>query len=328
MQFRSSVFELYLHELLMRLGYSIEVHRDSGSGKTGRPDFYAEAGRKYGTYLEAVLSTGMSDSERGAMMRENTVYDAINGIRSPDFSLLLAVRGSPETTPPQRRLRVFLEEWLGRLDYLRLCEIYKRRGPAGMPRHTFSHQGWHIEFTPIPKAPDKRGRPGVRPIGVTLTGVQLNNAKEAMHDSVKEKASRYGDLRAPFVVAVNSLVLGVDREDAVDALFGSQQMIVPLESGEDPEIEWTRARDGIWVGKDRPQHTSMSAVLFVKGLTAWSLATPTPILYFNPWARYPLSGPIETLSVCRPYQGKLKFSDGIHPRTLFDLPSNWPETER
>ena len=37
----SASFELYLHELLVRLGYSLAVHPETESGK--RPEFFAHA---------------------------------------------------------------------------------------------------------------------------------------------------------------------------------------------------------------------------------------------------------------------------------------------
>ena len=324
-QFTASVFELYLHELLVQLGYSVEIHRGSESEQGRRPDFYVTSRETEGTYIEAVVATGLSDQERGAISRKNAVYDAINTVDSPDFFLWLTVRGTPETAPPQRSLRLFLEEWLGSLDYDKLCESYESRRLGGMPRQHFSHAGWRIEFAPIPKSPDRRGGPGVRPIGVTFSGLQTCNTKEVIRGSITRKGSRYGELSSGYIIAVDSLEVGTGNDHFEDALIGSPQMVIPCDPGSTADPFWIRNYDGVWGNAEKPKYTRIGAVMAVKRLTAWSLATPAPVVYINPWAGYPVTGPIEELGTARFENGGFSYSEGTHPRALLDLPEGWPE---
>src|SRR4051794_20825005 len=48
----AALFELYCHELLLRHGYEVEVHRKKSGAKATRPDFQASQRGKESFYLE------------------------------------------------------------------------------------------------------------------------------------------------------------------------------------------------------------------------------------------------------------------------------------
>ena len=53
-QHRGAAFELYLHELLSRLGYELTIHPPTPSKKDTRPDFLAKHESEGAFYVEAV----------------------------------------------------------------------------------------------------------------------------------------------------------------------------------------------------------------------------------------------------------------------------------
>jgi hypothetical protein len=57
--FPSAFFELFLHELLLRLGCNVEVHPDPGTGSSRRPDFLVTDPDGQQFFLEAVLATDL-----------------------------------------------------------------------------------------------------------------------------------------------------------------------------------------------------------------------------------------------------------------------------
>jgi len=164
-QFVAAAFELYLHELLRRLGYQIQVHPENPTGKSGRPDFLVICPAGARLYVEAVLVTDVSDMERGAEARMNVVYDALNKLGPTDFFLGMEMRGAPETPPRAKGLRSALAQWLAGLDADAVAKAMAVAGRSALPNRVFEHNGWRIEFHAIPKS-----KPIVRDLAVEMVG--------------------------------------------------------------------------------------------------------------------------------------------------------------
>jgi hypothetical protein len=141
----------------------------------------------------------------------------------------------------------------------------------------------------------------------------------AIRDAVIGKATRYGDLDLPYVVAVNATSDFADEEDAVDALFGPLATIVPEEGD---EHEFARLADGVWKGGG--QNTRVSAVLSTERLTPWSVGQARARLIINPWARKPLPELALGVDVLRLQGPVLRRFPGKDLRTIFGCPEGWP----
>lgn len=83
-QFDGAFFELYVHECLLRMGYTVTCHPEP-EGSERRPDFLAEKNRSR-MYVEA-RSASTSDVSVGAAARLNTVYQSLDRLDSPNFFL-------------------------------------------------------------------------------------------------------------------------------------------------------------------------------------------------------------------------------------------------
>lgn len=155
--FLSSFFELYLHELLYQLEYSIKIHPLSSNG-VKRPDFLAHCSNADEFYIEAVLATDMSMKDAGKLAIMNKVYEIIDELDSPNFFIGMNINGAPDTSPPAKKIKSFLERWLNGLNPNQI-------DPTDLdaaPKWKFSHEGWDIEFYPFPKSPKTRGKNGIR----------------------------------------------------------------------------------------------------------------------------------------------------------------------
>lgn len=324
MNFLSACFELYLHELLRRLGYKLSVHPVTNSSR--RLDFLACSPSGNDFYMESVLASDTSKEEAAQEARMNAVYDEIDKLDSPDFFIRMEIDGAPDTQPPGSKIRSKLAAWLGNLNYSEMVELYKKDGINAMPRMPFRYESWAIDFFPIPKTPAARGKPGVRPIGVHMPAhCQAVHTEEVIRNSLVEKRpAEYGDLDKPYVIAVDALVMSYDFEEvAMDALFGDPQWALPQTLGGTTFIPMPRKRNGFWWGLSGGQNTRVSAVLLTNLGDPTRVATEDICLFHNPWAARPLLGEIRQLSEAIPEGDRMRFKEGKHPREIFNLPDGW-----
>ena len=65
-----------------------------------------------------------------------------------------------------RNLRERLERCLVTLNYDEIAQMYREQDYSPLPSLTVSEQGALFTFTAMPKGPERRGQPGVRPVGI------------------------------------------------------------------------------------------------------------------------------------------------------------------
>src|SRR5437773_9134038 len=114
-QFDSAFFELYLHELLLRLGCEVTVH-PTLNGTDAKPDCLARF-RGQEVIVEAVIATDRTDKERARDARLNALYDAINRKTiSPNFIICLGPILDRNAVPTPKKIRKFIKERIAGLD--------------------------------------------------------------------------------------------------------------------------------------------------------------------------------------------------------------------
>jgi hypothetical protein len=318
--YNSAIFELVLYTTLRRLGCGVDVHPFTPTGER-RPDFWVGGTQPF--FLEAAVASDESTQQRSANQRMNAVYDALNQLRSPDFFIGLELHGSPATPPSSRALRNFLTERLALLDYAALRTAFEHSGDIECaPRWRFEHAGWVIDFFPIPKSPETRGDSDVRPVGAFLEEATWRVGCAAFRNTLRKKAGKYGQLGAPFVIAVNAIDHAEDI-DVKDALFGQECIEVAVSEHGTRERQ-ARMRNGIWWGPRGPRNTRVSAVLAVFGLNHSNVAKVGVRLYNNPWAARPYSGPLSRFSQLALVGDRMVDLPGISLGEILGLPSNWP----
>ena len=218
-QHQAAFFELYLHELLTGIGFQCEPHPEI-LGEATHPDFGLSRQNERCFYLEGTLARE-SESRAAEEARIAQVYDILNDIPPADFFLELRLRGAPNTPPRGAQLGRDLHKWLSTLDADALTARLEQDGIDDFPTFEWSHEGWEISFVPIPKTPALRGQPGVRPVGIIApVEFRIINGHRALQAAVASKATKYGTLDLPFVVAVNVLDDFADQSDVFDALLG------------------------------------------------------------------------------------------------------------
>lgn len=190
-QFHGAFWELYLHECLIRLGYSVTLHPELEL-TTRRPDFLAKR-ESEAFYLEA-RSASEPDDEITAGRRRGRVYDALNRLESRNFFLWVDVDGEGATDLPTRPFRKRLEQWLATLDPDDVKQRMEAAGGVdGVEPFKWRSGDWQLVFRPIPKAVDSRGTADLRPVGVFGPGEAsiIDNATP-LRRALGDKGAAYG----------------------------------------------------------------------------------------------------------------------------------------
>jgi hypothetical protein len=324
----SAFFELTLHEMLLGLGCQVTLHPDVPGAGEKHPDFLVLSPQCGPFYMEAILSTGESAEDVSARRRMDDAYNALNNFECPDFFIHMSLDGAPATPPSAKAMRRFLRCKLEGLDPDELGEAMKAGGLEALPHWPYEHDGWRIRFYPIPKGPGFRGKPGVRPVGSRVYGMWGGNCKDAIKGAIVKKASRYGELDQPYVIAVNVLDDFVDDTDITQALFGTEQWTIAVgPQGIAGAPQMRRKRDGVWIDAGGPRYTRLSAVLIAEKLHHWNVPMAKTRLYHNPWAQRPCGCELRQLPQAVPHDGQMVQVDGRSLGDVLGLPQGWPGAE-
>ena len=316
---RSALFEIVLHEVATRLGCKLSPHPVL-EGVATHPDFLVrEPTNSASFYLEAIVP-GDSEDEVSAAKREGEVYAILDQMDSPNFFVNVAVRGSPGTPVPASKIRQMLAEELAELDPDKVALM-----PAeSIPRWQFNHDGWKLEFWPMPKNA-ARNKPGLRTLGIRGTsGWQAVTPEVPVRRAVEVKAKKYGILDRPYIVAVNALDILADRDAITDALLGDQFVGVQ-ETTAGHFKQHGRMKNGAFGNQANPRNQEVSAVLVFTLLRVDRLRDCEVCLYHHPCAKRPFGGVLTKFPQRAVRGGKCVDVDGISLGDLLDLPSAWPE---
>lgn len=322
-QSKGAFFELYLHECLFRMGYSVTCHPEL-EGTNRRPDFLAEKdGRSI--YLEA-RSASSSDVAVGKSARVNAVYESLDKLDSPNFFLWIDIAKQGDAPLRARPLRGRLEKWLARLDPDDHTLVGKRRDD--LPGLTHEDAGWKIDFRAVPRSPKARGREGARPLGIFGGGeAHWVQDEEGIRGALTDKGSAYGSLGVPFVVAVASSSVTLDDDDVLNALYGSE--VVEFRTFADGTESTVLARkpDGYWYRGDHWDHRGVSAVLVVRNLHPAFVGAQQHTIWEHPDPEVVVDGfPLWRRSVVE--DGNLTFVDPeCSQAEWFALGDPWPVGE-
>lgn len=319
--FLSAYFELYLYSLLKKLECKIEIHPSIQTVGT-KPDFLVYEDEKETWFLEATLTKDQSDEKEAAEARKRVVYDSINKLDNSDFFIGMDLKGDPETPPPGKRIRSFLNGYLRELDVDVLRDKLNTEGFDSMPRWSFEHEGWRIVFYPIPKSKSARGKKDGSSIGIMNFGARWIDTSSSIKSSIKKKASKYGDMDIPYVVAIDCMGLAVDKESIIDALFGKQKFVYKISDNGKPigEPEAWRDLDGVLFSPKGPINTRISGVLVGFGITPWNRTESSLMLYHNPYCQKPLVSRIRILDEAIPNEnGTVDFKIGTPAHEILGL---------
>lgn len=319
-------FELYVHELLTKMDYTVVAHPVLADVST-HPDFLARNADGVEFYVEVTLAGIPAQTAQGATARTAQVYDILNRVDSPNFFLHLDVKGSPASPPPASKLRDGVQRWLATLDPDEISRKMQIDGLGSIPKFEWTHSGWEIVITPIAKTAEARSKTGIRPIGIVSPEAQWLRTDADLRAALEAKANKYGELKLPLLIAVNTLSAHCDDTDILNGLFGQEGIVFSLtQDGSIVKQSPTRKRNGFWFGPKGPRNLGVSGVLIVSNLNAWSMGVRTPELFHNPWPNYILNSDWWSMPQRIPDNETGLYSklSGKAASEVLEIPNPWP----
>mgnify|MGYP001500633146 CR=1 FL=1 len=325
-QFAATFWELYVHETLQRAGWNLSPH-PSVAGTDSVPDFLAERDG-FSFYIECTVANTNIDPT-GSGKRRTVLYDALDRVKSPNFYLSIDLEAIGPRDPPLNRLQRTLEIWLSTLDPDSIVVSPDGTVSEGLPTFRWDRgDGWLLTFQALPKKPEARGEAGRRTLGLPGVVVSWENHRDPLLHALRQKASRYGLLGRPYIIAVLDLDSpSADVEDIADALY--QPLPSWLDPRQDNGRRMSRPVDGFWAGLTGPQHLQVSAVLTAGDLRPWTVCKSIPTLWQNPSTDYPLTALLPWPSISGNPLGPSAIStDAPMPlHQLYGLDETWPGSE-
>jgi hypothetical protein len=271
--FRSSVFELALHAVLVRLGAAVEIHPPLGNGNPSRPDFKATFKNGSIIYLEAVLASESSEYTPAGQRRVNNVLENLNTKPHKSFGVIALMHGEPSIQPRSRHLIKKIHDWLDSLD---------PDNAEAEEELTHDEDGWHVTFQAIPIPSGKRGT-AKSLISSSGNGFGSFDRSNGIRDAIVKKANKYGQLQAPLIVAVNSDCSSLDSNEEANALYGELSYnFIP--DRPDVRPRHSRLGNGVWIGARGTRYSNLAGTWIFKDLNAFSMPSCAHRLYVNPFA--------------------------------------------
>jgi hypothetical protein len=283
--FAAGLWELYLHEVFMRLGYEITCEAATPNGRN--IDFLLRRGSN-AFYLEATIAR-KSKAEQAADARRNRIYRELDKVESVNFTLGIEIESAGRRDLKKLAvLRAQLENWLRTLNPDEAEQQWEAIGE--LPTFPWSDgSGWSLVFEVFPSKPEFRGIPTTRTLGVFMdeTGGMIQDERPLRRALKRKAPSHYGDLELPYVVALSEepFAHGHEAWHRQNVIFGHHA----LEHGPGRPVRAVRMEDGIWRGPGaRPRNRRLAAVLFASQLTPWTIDRTELEWWDNPFANQPV----------------------------------------
>jgi len=325
-QAQAAFWEMYLFEAHRRAGYEVEPHPEI-AGEDKRPDFLVtrrEDGASF--YLEATMASRWSDADAADERRRRAIFERIDtALDSPNFFLEIRFEREGAELPSDVELVRPLSAWLQTLDPDEVGERLKAASRlAKIPMCVVEARGWIIRLRAVPKKVEARGGTG-RPLGVFPGKAGVVDEQAPIVSALRRKATRYGELDRPYVVAVLVDRVFADEEDVAEALFAKVQLALDGES-QLLSGEPMREPQSLWRRGNTPRNTRVSAVLSAIHLSSHVVARSMPRLWHNPWARRPIEVDLPWPATMVDLSTGEMTRSGAHVEPL-RLPADWPGPE-
>jgi hypothetical protein len=312
-QHRGAFFELFIHELLLARGHRILEIEPKLPHTRKSPDFMVQAKEGHLLYLECVLATGRSQQEVAAQARLNQALTALDRTSSPHHFLDLTVHGVPSAPISINAMTRALRAWIAGLP----------DDDSAMDAAPFQHQehGATISLRAFRRRHPECAR---RAIGGRFFPARQVTVDDDVRGALDKKASRYGALDQPYLVAVNALGMFDCEDAAIDALLGSPCTVVE-QTAEGFTHRESRNPDGVWCGPSGARRKGLSAVLSTEGVDPWNFAVRRGRLIRNPCATAPVLSFDLGVDDFQPEEGRYRITAGQSMGEIFGLPDGWPE---
>jgi len=305
--FRTAEFELLLHHFLIRCGMEVHVHPELENGSARRPDFLVRCSDGQELYLEAITS----DPHDPARLHDPSLRLLMQGLqdaRDENFSVLVQATGQATSTPSASKFVRQVQQWLSGLS------------PASPEMDSISKEwqmsGLSLTVTALPNAPGVQHPDRSLLAGFYCQAI-MDDVAATLRGKLQMKASRYGKLERPFVVALNCQNAFLKNGDALVALFGEDV------SSPNYRLDMSSKGNGLWSAR---QYSRLSAAWIFSNFKTVGFLNSSRNLHLNPSAVHPV--PSAMLGFSHSYFDAAGCwrtqADKLDLAELFGLPEDWP----
>lgn len=284
---RAAQLELFLSQYFQSHAWSVDRHPPVPDTRR-RPDYLVHH-REASFYVEAKVGEDSQVEQTQEQFRRE-LQDALRPVCGP-FHIIVTVLTPIPSGVSQRDVRMFLTKKLDKLSFSDTSEEVTLCYHSSPGRPTLT-----IRFEVMRS--DKVG-PVIK--GWSLTGDTAREVTthETLTDSIRKKASRYGHLGRPFIVAAKlDTQSPITGSSAARALYGEQHVHIGRSPTGGRIVGTSRARSGVFTSADtdgNPIGTRVSAVAIYRhtippGTSGTNIHDL--VLYHNPFAIYPLPATI------------------------------------
>ncbi len=271
--FKGALFELYVHETLLRAGFEVECHPRRGDSSR-RPDFSAQRGGDH-FFVEAKTVT-VSDRGAGRSMRERQVWEALDKVDSPNFMFKVGCERVGQRAVRGRFLTIRVREWLGGLT-AQEHEPWEVASPA----LRWTDAGWSLRIEAVRRPPNAKEN-GINVLSFTQCA-SAESSVRAIREGIAKKTGVYGELESPFVLALGTW--GVTDRQIAAALYGDEVLDVPFTDVGAGSPLLLRDGNGSFGGGEPWLRTELSAVLVARNPEPYGIDTLRPTLWDHPAPR-------------------------------------------
>jgi len=324
----AAFWELFLHEMFRRLGFSIEHHPDVPY-TDNHPDFLMSKDNCE-FYLEAVI---VGDPEEEALFEHEVsrIEAAINKVRNHNFWVFLEVDRDGEPLPSLKPLTKKISDWLNTLDpdhaNASMESAPNHDKLTALPHKSITVGDWQLKFTAIPRSEAARVAGRGRTFGGGPIRTRWVDDHVAIASNLEHKASKYGLLDKPFVIALMSVRATTHGEHYLRALFGPAYDYPTMMS--EKKIQPHFSNIGLWIDHDGTRREIVSAVLGATMVQPWSFPRQRITVRHNPWADHPLCLVLPFANVSFDTQNGhwLERDESSTIAEVFDVAPDWPGME-
>lgn len=310
-------FELFLHELLTRLGFSLEVHPEI-TGLRARPDFLVS---RYNQrfFIEATV-TGQRAGPFARNRNEQDVIDKLNTLASSHFGITVHKEGTLSRTLSRENVVRPFKELLESHDPDDVQREIDKHGRNAAPSQRIECGNWTLEGWLWPISPERQRNDSNRQFVIGHHRGAFTDCATPVRKALKEKSRKYRNLGLPLVLAIHTrdTYYKAPQHD-LEVLIGDEQLLCSKENlnvlsslGRRPIGVWSRGRG-----------SQMDAFLSIQNVDMWNIRNASTSLYLNPKNTHTVFPDVlYRLPYAKGCNGKMKWFEGEHVAALVGVGQN------
>ena len=302
-QHKGAFFELFLHEMFIRLGCHVEM-QPKVSEQT--PDFRVSQDGKT-IYVEAT-TVGETSNPFYRGRNEQAVIDELNSsLSSPHFFIGVDMEGTLKKTLGRGCVPSKFKKLLDAHDPKDVQSLIDKCGLYAAPSERIECGDWTLTGWLVPAFEHIPWGDSERPIVIEPYRARFLDPISSVRDALCIKAKKYSSLEAPLAIAVNALnPFYSPQECDIDVLWGNQSILSQI--GPNARTQYVRQPNGFWSSKN---NGGTAAVLRFKHADMLNMFQASVCLHVNPRNSSPrLPDALFRLPHCRISEGVIKRTEG------------------